>query len=122
MSAAVVVSNRRLTHSTYYRESVMAKRKEETLVHGGPIVSMEIVDRPLSTKHQWPITEEVKAIAHTVETGRAVQLAFRTGEEMKCIQMALRHAVSKAGLKMHYSKGVGERIVAWAEKVGESKS
>lgn len=85
----------------------------------GPIVSMEIVDRPLSTKHQWPIGKEVQAIADTIESGKAVQLAFRTGEEMKRIQMALRHQVAKMGMKMRYAKGVGERIVAWAEKVSK---
>lgn len=98
----------------------MAKRKESNVLES-PIVSMQIVDRPLSTKHQWPISKEVHAIAETVETGKAVQLAFRTAEEMKRIQMALRHQVAKMGMKMRYSKGVGERIVAWAEKVGESK-
>lgn len=60
-----------------------------------------------------------EAIANTVESGKAVQLAFRTGEEMKRIQMALRHAVGKMGMKMRYSKGAGERIVAWAEETAE---
>ena len=82
----------------------------------GPIVSMEIVERPLSTKNAWPISAEVTMIAQTVETGKAVQLAFRTSEELKRVQMALRHQVAKLGLQMRYRKGAGERIVAWAEK------
>lgn len=82
----------------------------------GPIVSMEIVERPLSTKQAWPINAEVTAIANTIETGKAVQLAFRTSEELKRVQMALRHQVAKLGLQMRYRKAVGDRIVAWAEK------
>ena len=85
------------------------------------IVEMQIVDRPLGTKHQWPITDEVRAIAGTVESGKAVQLAFRTGEEMKRIQMALRHQVSKLGLRMRYARGSGDRIIAWAEKPGHAE-
>ena len=87
----------------------------------GPIVSMEIVERPLSTKQAWPISAEVAAIASTVENGKAVQLAFRTSEELKRVQMALRHQVAKLGLQMRYRKSAqGERIVAWAERVGET--
>ena len=82
----------------------------------GPIVSMEIVERPLSTKQAWPISAEVAAIASTIETGKAVQLAFRTSEELKRVQMALRHQVAKLGLQMRYRKGAQDRIVAWAEK------
>ena len=85
------------------------------------IVEMQIVERPLGTKHQWPITDEVRAIAGTVESGKAVQLAFRTGEEMKRIQMALRHQVSKLGLRMRYARGSGDRIIAWAEKPGHAE-
>jgi hypothetical protein len=94
----------------------MAKGK----VTSGPITEMEIVERPMSTKHVWPVTKEVAAIAGTVESGKAVQLAFRTAAEMKNIQMALRHQVAKMGLKMRYAKAAGDRIVAWAEKVGEA--
>ena len=103
----------------------MANKRKAVLLpllpHEGPITAMEIVERPLGTKHMWPVTEEVKAIAGTVESGKAVQLAFRSSEEMKRIQMALRHQVAKMGLKMRYAKGVGARIVAWAERVNESK-
>jgi hypothetical protein len=96
----------------------MAKGKAQ---ERGPIVSMEVVERPLGVKNTWPVMEEVKAIVQTVETGKAVKLAFRTGEELKKIQMALRHAVSKEGLTMRYRKDAGDRIIAWAEKVKETQ-
>lgn len=87
----------------------------------GPIVEMAIVERPMGTKNAWPVQKEVDAIVHTVESGKAVQLAFRTSEEMKRIQMALRHAVAKHDKIMHYRKGEGLRIVAWAESVARAK-
>lgn len=81
------------------------------------LVEMEEVERPLSSKSTWPIEGEAKAIASTVETGKALRLKFRNAEELRKIQMALRHLISKQGLVMRYRKDAADRIIAWAEKV-----
>lgn len=84
------------------------------------LVEMEEVERPLSAKAMWPVEPQAKAIAHTVETGKALRLKFRNAEELRKIQMALRHLVSKQGLVMRYRKDAADRIVAWAEKVKQA--
>lgn len=99
----------------------MKKVKDVKETKDARLIEMKIVDRPMGPRPNWPILEEVKAIANTIETGKAVQLAFRTGEEMKRIQMALRFQVAKLGLKMRYAKGTGDRIIAWAEKASQDR-
>ena len=86
-----------------------------------PFTEVAVVERPSSVKHQWQVTQEVLMIAETVQTGKAVKLAARTDAAMKLIQNALRHQVRQMGLKMSYRKEAAGRIVAWAEKVGETK-
>ena len=86
-----------------------------------PFMEVAIVERPSGVKHQWQVSEQVQMIAETVQTGKAVKLAARTDAAMKLIQNALRHQVRQMGLKMSYRKEAAGRIVAWAEKVGETK-
>lgn len=93
------------------------KKSDKPLRDESPITEMEMVERPLSTKHQWPITREAEAIAKTVETGKAVRLSFRSLDEAKKVQMALRHFVAKKGLTMRYRKDAADRLVCWAEKM-----
>lgn len=93
-----------------------ARKEEQATV---ALIEVEEVERPLSAKATWPVEGEAKAIAQTVETGKALKLKFRSAEELRKIQMALRHLVAKQGLVMRYKKADETRIVAWAERVKE---
>ena len=62
---------------------------------------------------------ETKALIDTVGTGKAVRLHIDERVDLHKIHMALRHAMKRADLSLHYKK-VGERtLLAWAEKVSK---
>ena len=83
----------------------------------GPITSFEIVERPVTTRGQYQMDAETKALMDTVGTGKAVRLHIDERVDLHKIHMALRHAMQRADLSLHYKK-VGDRtLLAWAEKV-----
>ena len=82
-----------------------------------PIVSMEIVDRPLSIRDKWLLDAEVREILKTIDTGKAVRLSIATQEDLHKVHMALRYAVNRKAKKhLHYKSVDDETILAWAEK------
>lgn len=83
----------------------------------GPITSFEIVERPVSTRGGYHMDAETKALMDTVGTGKAVRLHIDEHVDLHKIHMALRYAMQRAELSLHYRK-VGDRtLLAWAEKV-----
>lgn len=82
----------------------------------GPITSFEVVERPVSSRGQYQMDAEAKALMDTVGTGKAVRLHIDEQVELHKVHMALRHLMKQSGLSLHYKK-VGDRtLLAWAEK------
>jgi hypothetical protein len=88
-----------------------------------PILEYEVVERPLGTKTRWAVTEEVQAILNTVDDGKAIKLKFRSADEIKRIQMAIRHVIKNKhdGIRMRYQRDQADanRIIAWAERISD---
>ncbi|HEX4920844.1 MAG TPA: hypothetical protein VFV92_08900, partial [Candidatus Bathyarchaeia archaeon] len=70
----------------------------------GPITSFEIVERPVSSRGQYEMDAETKALMETVGTGKAVRLHIDEQVDLHKIHMALRHAMKRANLSLHYKK------------------
>jgi len=94
----------------------MARQRKVEDVPKGPITSFEVVERPATVRGTYQMDAETRALLDTVGTGKAVRLNVDEQVDLHKIHMALRHAMKKSGVNLHYRK-IGERtLLAWAEK------
>ncbi len=80
------------------------------------VTSMEVVERPLSSRGKWNMDEEIRALMETAESGQAVRLDVGDQAGVHKVHMALRHATMRRGFKFSYKKVGPRTLLAWVDK------